>query len=390
MKNIKKLYSLFFMFFIFSYNSLGQNPIIANLVNEVSGDSIFNHISYLQEFERNSITEDNEARDFICNYLKKNEFDTIFYQYYNDGWLPNIVAVKYGNTNLDSIYVLGAHYDSYSISPGADDNASGTSSVLEISKVLSKIVFKNTIMFVLFSGEENGLVGSNAFVDSMIMKSNNIKGMVNLDMISYSRDSNNIFVTICVNSFSKNIMNTYIKSISKYTPNLPFRIDSTSMLINNSDHKPFWNKNIAAIFLTKETDFNSNNFNPYYHKETDILGMSSNSKVQTELISKSVLATITELLEFSTLKTYNLEKSKYNINFFPNPFSQTAKLEFENKNNETYQLQITDITGKLLQSQQSKSNVMIIEKGNMPSGMYFYKLQNSLTKESYNGKFVVE
>ena len=106
------------------------------------------------------------------------------------------------------------------------------------------------------------------------------------------------------------------------------------------------------------------------------------------VITNTTINTMT--YNISKLEVEEQSKQTDKVNFYPNPFSQTAKIEFDNKNNETYQLQITDITGKQIQTQKSNRNAMIIEKGKMQSGMYFYKLQNTKSGESFNGKFVIE
>jgi len=159
---------------------------------------------------------------------------------------------------------------------------------------------------------------------------------------------------------------------------IEFRFDSI-MLVDSTTNQPesqgFVKYKIKAKSGLEDNTVVHNTANIYFD---------NNPRISTNTIYNTLT------YDISNLNIKQKYKISNKVNFYPNPFSQTAKLEFENKNNETYQLQITDITGKLLQTQQSNRNIMIIEKGNMPSGMYFYKLQNALTKESYNGKFVVE
>jgi len=96
--------------------------------------------------------------------------------------VENIVAVRPGSNKT---IVIGAHYDSVSRSPGADDNASGVAGVLELAKRACRGK-GSKIIFILFSGEEQGLVGSRYWVKNNKEK---IDFMINLDMIGHYRGS---------------------------------------------------------------------------------------------------------------------------------------------------------------------------------------------------------
>ncbi|KAF7494186.1 Leupeptin-inactivating enzyme 1 [Sarcoptes scabiei] len=93
--------------------------------------------------------------------------------------------------DLDSILVIGAHYDTVSRSPGVEDNGSGSVAVLELARLLQKNQCKlnTTIIFVLFDMEEDGLVGSKHFVRNYLipveMYQNHvpIKGAIIMDML---------------------------------------------------------------------------------------------------------------------------------------------------------------------------------------------------------------
>ncbi|MEN8123097.1 MAG: M20/M25/M40 family metallo-hydrolase, partial [Bacteroidota bacterium] len=272
--------------------------MIQNVVDLVSGDSVFKNIGVLEQMERYTTDNNFGCVNHLILYFDNNGLDTIYLQNYKQGWLPNITAVKYGTRFPDSIYVLGAHYDSYiSGAPGADDNASGASGVLEAARILSGYEFEKTIMFVLFSGEEIGRCGSKAFVDSLVNNNIEIASMINLDMISYVNDGDDLSVSICVNNLSKDLMNKYINSLTVYVPDLKYVVDSTSMIVSAGDHSSFWSKDIPAIMLIDEIDLFSTNFNNYIHSNNDTLGLSANSKIVAELITKSVVATLIDVLK---------------------------------------------------------------------------------------------
>ena len=107
-----KYCSILIIALLTSYAS-GQDPVIQDIVNQVSGDSIFKHIDVLQEFDRQTLKNHRECTDYIYNYLKQSDFDTIYFQEMAFDWmisnkdslypsLPNIIAIKYGKNIPDS------------------------------------------------------------------------------------------------------------------------------------------------------------------------------------------------------------------------------------------------------------------------------------------------
>ncbi len=119
----------------------------------------------------------------------------------------NVVGILPGSDPKlkDEAIVIGAHYDhlgrggegSGSLDPreglihhGADDNASGVAGLLELARILSSQNPKprRTVVFIAFSGEEEGLIGSNYYVDHPIVPLANTVAMINMDMIGRMRE----------------------------------------------------------------------------------------------------------------------------------------------------------------------------------------------------------
>lgn len=93
----------------------------------------------------------------------------------------NVVAIKPGGP---STVVIGAHYDSVDAGPGANDNASGTATLLEIARVLAGRDLPFTFQFVAFGAEELGLIGSRYFVSQLSPEERaHMVAMFNLDMV---------------------------------------------------------------------------------------------------------------------------------------------------------------------------------------------------------------
>ena len=116
----------------------------------------------------------------------------------------NVIGILEGrdDTLKKEAIVIGAHYDhlghggtsslapnSTDIHHGADDNASGVSAMIEIARLIKESKSnKRTIIFVAFSGEEEGLIGSKFFVNNPVFPVENIAAMINLDMVGRMKD----------------------------------------------------------------------------------------------------------------------------------------------------------------------------------------------------------
>src|SRR4051794_7404348 len=110
-----------------------------------------------------------------------------------DTTITNVVATLKGTdpASADRVYIVGAHYDSRRTdvldgtgdAPGANDDGSGTSAVLELARVLAPRPTEATIVFVTYAGEEQGLYGSNHFAEVAAQQGMNIQGVLNMDII---------------------------------------------------------------------------------------------------------------------------------------------------------------------------------------------------------------
>jgi len=206
-----------------------------------------------------------------------------------------VVAVKYGTLYPDEIYVVGGHYDTYtSGAPGADDNGSGSASIMEMARVMSPLTYKRTLKYILFSGEELGLLGSSAYASQASSTGENILGMINMDMIAYVQPGDQIDVDVVKNAASQDLYDAYLLATQTYVPTLPVVIGNLPPWAS-SDHASFWNNGFKAIFPFEDSD----NYSPYIHTSQDVLGTSANNQTLAELGTKSVVAALASLAEIA-------------------------------------------------------------------------------------------
>jgi aminopeptidase YwaD len=110
--------------------------------------------------------------------------DRLPLRYYKD---KNVIGRLEGiDSSADDIIVFNAHYDTVKVSPGANDDGSGVVAVLAAAYILRNFEFNRTVEFVLFSGEEIGLLGSRAYVEELYENDTELLVEFNADMIGYA------------------------------------------------------------------------------------------------------------------------------------------------------------------------------------------------------------
>jgi len=279
-----------------SAESILFNPVIQQLVDTVSVDSLWHYIATLQSMERYTTNGSAiSSSNYLKNFFLSLGYDTVYFHTWQSGSIPNVIAEKFGTLYPDEIYVVGGHYDTYTNgAPGADDNGSGSASIMEMARVMSPLTYKRTLKYILFSGEELGLLGSSAYASQAASNGDNILGMINMDMIAYVQPGDQIDVDVVKNTASQDLYDAYLLATQTYVPTLPVVIGSLPFGAS-SDHASFWNNGFKAIFPFEDSD----NYSPYIHTSQDVLGTSANNQTLAELGTKSVVAALASFAEIA-------------------------------------------------------------------------------------------
>jgi hypothetical protein len=169
----------------------------------------------------------------------------------------NIIGIVEGtDPRLRNEYVVvGAHYDHIGMGDenslasttepmihfGADDNASGTAGVLELAQAFKRKPAKRSIVFMTFSGEEKGLLGSKHWVSNPTIPINQVAAMINLDMIGRLKDGK-------LNIQGTGTSSIWPRVIDSAKAGLPLTVTTTADGFGPSDHSSFTAKNIPVLF----------------------------------------------------------------------------------------------------------------------------------------------
>jgi hypothetical protein len=185
----------------------------------------------------------------------------------------NVVATQPGVVRPDSIVILCAHYDSMSetpmvFAPGADDNATGVAAVQTAAEILSGHRFEYTIRYICFASEEYGGWGSGTYVKWAVRTGEKILAALNFDMIGFRSKGGDIFLEVEANEPSAWLGQAVVSAAQLYT-NRRCRLHITD--IGWSDNASFWRNGYAALNHEEEWEWDSPDFNPYWHTTNDVM-----------------------------------------------------------------------------------------------------------------------
>ena len=278
-----------------------DNQDIVDIVASISEDSLRCHVETLVGFytrHTNADTISSErgigaARRWV--YRKFQEISVtsggrleVYYENFSatilgaPGLHRNVVARLPGSVTPEVQILVSGHYDSRTLdrrdaagfAPGANDDGSGTAAVIELARVLSPLEFRSTLLFVAFTGEEEGLYGSRHYAEAAKHRGDRIIAMITNDMIGNIVGGSGNIDSSRVRCFSDDPMESPNRQLARYielqgeayVPD--FNVD---MILardrpgRGGDHLAFNEQGFTAVRLTDPED----NLN-HQHNENDL------------------------------------------------------------------------------------------------------------------------
>jgi hypothetical protein len=267
---------------------IDQDPFIEQVLDRLDPASYEGYLSTLSEDMDSRYlcsSKVRDARDIIAQHFKEQGLATYVVKFSSWCWPKhcekpqgfNVIGIKKGRTRPQQFCLIGAHYDSVNEdvpcgkAPGANDNASGMAGVMELARVFSQLDTDISVVFVAFSGEEQDLLGSKAFVKSINqthpfanLRAANLKSFVILDMISYYKSNYGIIVEGASGNFRQKRAASRLAALGKTYTNL--EIEKTYNY-GDADHEPFLDKGMPGALLI-EADWDNYK---YIHTANDLL-----------------------------------------------------------------------------------------------------------------------
>jgi hypothetical protein len=210
------------------------------------------------------------AEQYVFETMQAAGLPVEYQSYGTNGW-RNVVATLTGASRPGRQILVTAHLDDMPggtapAAPGADDNGSGSVTVLRAAQILAGLPFQKTIRFICFTGEEQGLTGSFAYAASAAGRGDTIDAVVNLDMIAYESNGLDVIELHAGTTVAASgaIADAFMGVNTTYGLGFtPEKITTGST--NASDHASFWQRGYPAILAIEDMQ----DFTPWYHKVED-------------------------------------------------------------------------------------------------------------------------
>ena len=290
---------------------------------------------------------------------------------YFAGASNNIIVTKIGTTYPNKFLIIDAHYDTIN-GTGTNDNGSGTVLLLELARLLKGVDTEYSIKFIHFSGEEDGLHGSNYYVDNTVIPNNldillvfnidevgGVSGMTNDTIVCEQDESNSPPGN---NSDSAIATNTLATCVELYS-----NLDAEISYAYASDYIPFEDNGeiITGLFEKNETT--------HRHTATDFL-INMDPIYLYEVTKGALGAALHFAVSSSPLN--NVENSIDNFKLFPNPTSGILNLSFDSSKLIDASVTIYDLLGKLVYEKSNLNNQDSIDLQNLEKGVYLAVISN--------------
>ncbi len=269
---------------------------IVDIITQIDESMILGYIENLTSYGPRVTGETGciDAAEYIYNEFSSMGLEVRYDNWVYEGYDSNNVEATLPGTdpNSDDIYIVCGHYDTVYDSPGADDDGSGVVAVLIAAYLMSQYEFNNTIRFVAFSGEEEGLYGSYMYVQDAYYNGDDIKGVLNADMISFAlNDEQSGLIKIYEDELSEWLYD-FTSSVSlEYDEYIDLQMIHSGWSWG-SDHYYFWEFGYNAIF------YHEYEFNDYYHSPDDTI--EHMNLTYDKKVTRLIVATLGELGELSS------------------------------------------------------------------------------------------
>jgi aminopeptidase YwaD len=372
MKNL--LISLSFFLVTFICHSQTYIPYYGSIVEQVSAANI---LTNLTEFENLGVKRRGTAPlqntlDWLkAEYLSYGYTTNQLQEYsFTNGTATckNLVVTKVGTLYPNTFVILCGHYDTVT-GKGTNDNGSGVVTIFEVARLLQNIPTEYSIKFINFSGEEDGLIGSQNFVSTVVNGTSpkmDIRLVFNIDEIGGRAGMTNDTVTCerdtgsptSNNAASNTITNELITCVGLYSP-----LNTFLNYAYASDYMPFEDNNevITGFFEKNET--------PYRHTVNDLL-----VNMDPDYVYEIAKAATGAMLHFAsaatTLTTNNFSENQ--VSFYPSPAKDILNINLGSLTATNYTFSLVDLQGKVVLKKQIENPQLLetVSLVGLTKGMY--------------------
>lgn len=377
MNSLARFTSLLLFTYMFSVNAQVYTPYYDLISNDVSVTNLEDDLTAFVNFgvKEPGTTAINNANNWIvARYQSLGYTDIVQQPFTVSGQTTNnIIITKTGTLYPNTYVIIDGHYDTIN-GVGANDNGSGTVLLLELARLLKDVETEYSIKFIHFSGEEEGLVGSEFYVENTVIPENlDIKLVFNIDEIGgVSGMTNNTIV--CERDESSPSSNNAASAQATTTLANCFGLYSNlATEISNaygSDYIPFQNNGEIITGLYEKNE------SPYPHTPQDTM-----ENMDIEYVAQITQGAVGAALHFAVgiepvagVTDNNVEDM---LQIYPNPTNGVLYVQVKNGISEPIQATFFDVSGKKVYNTTILKTTKTIDLRFLTKGMYLARFENN-------------
>ncbi len=387
MKSFSRLAIFLFLFSFLNTSAQVFNPYYNGIVENVSASNILDDLTTLVDFgvKEPGSSEIEDAKDWIINRYQTLGYTAIETQPFmvSGQTTSNIIVTKTGSVYPNTFLIIDGHYDTIN-GPGANDNGSGTVMLLELARLLKDIETEYSIKFIHFSGEEEGLIGSEYYVNNTVIPENlDIKLVLNIDEVGGVAGMNNNTIVCERDEGTPNSNNEASAIATQEMANcfgLYSNLQTEISYAYASDYMPFENNGEVITGLYEKNE------SPYPHGPNDII-----ENMDPDYVFEVTKGALGSALHFAVAREpLGVSKINFakNIVLYPNPSNGKFIIHLNSFSKENVQLSVFDVSGKMAFHTILKSENNTLDLSFLEAGIYEVVFKNE--KDLVTKKLVLE
>lgn len=296
----------------------------------------------------------------------------------------NLIITKTGTVYPNIYVIICGHYDTIA-GAGVSDNGSGTSILLEAARILKDVPTEYSVKFIHFSGEEQGLVGSNHYVNNVVFQNNvrqlNLRVVFNIDQVGGQLGNTNTAIKCESDQSGQTANNAQSLAFTQQLATCTTLYSPLQSVMSNayaSDYIPFENKgDIITGFYENVRSFNEHTVNDTF-ANVDPVYVYNAGKAAVGALQHFAVATA--ILAVNETQNNELESVK----IYPNPAKNIVKLELP-PHIKDFKVEVSDMSGKLVLKTENETEINISDLHN---GVYLFLIKAN--EENVTRKIVVK
>lgn len=355
----------------YSFQAQEFNTFYNQIVQNTSSNNILDDLTIFEDFgvKEPGTNAIEDTKDWIIARYQSLGYTDIETQSFNvyGQTTSNIIITKTGSLYPDTFLIIDGHYDTAN-GPGVNDNGSGTVLILELARLLKNVDTEYSIKFIHFSGEEEGLIGSQYYVSNTVIPENmDIKLVLNIDQVGGFAGTNNNTIVCERDESSQPSSNNAASAIATQEMANCFQLYSNLQTeISNaygSDYVPFEENGeiITGIYEKNES--------PYPHTPYDVL-----DNMDPDYLYEVTKGTLGAALYFAVAsESMNIDENNLieNIIISPNPSDGNVTIQLNNSfASEDLTLVIYDSLGKTIYTTSLINQSNLLDLSFLQSGIY--------------------